>query len=306
MFLPSTAPLPNNSLTPLPQSWADERNARVGLLTLLTNRARAITDCYAPPSSFLEDAGPIVAARVAQAQANASTTAIASGTMDGTPAAQSSGNISSRVAPPVVLPLNQISLGTPGGVSIPADTSCRPQRSFIQSSAPPIPQPVMMMPKPAPAAASVNVQPSPPLAPPHWVNLCWAMRNGAVLQSQFSPADYLSLDWACSQKGYTGACIPPGPVEGYLQQGNLPMIPVSQAIIDAIPQAPDLTGVSCPQSWVMGGLSGIAPPWGSYSRGTPTQGSFDLLTAIQQYPWAAALVVGLGAWGLSKMGKGRR
>jgi hypothetical protein len=207
MLLSSTAPLPNNSLTPLPQSWADARNARIGMLTLLTNRAKSITDCYAPAASFLSDAGPIVAAQVAQAQANMSNATIASGTTDGTPNAASSGDTSSNAPAPVVLPLNSVALGTVGGSMMPAESSCHPGRRAI------IPQPRMMMPQPAPAI--VNTTPSYAL-----------------------------------------------------------------------------------------GMSGIAPPWGSYSRQSQNSGgSIDWLATICSHPVAAILIsAGIG-WALTQMAK---
>ena len=120
------------------------------MLTLLTNRAKSITDCYAPAGSFLSDAGPIVAAEVAAASAS---TAAMAATSDGV-VAQSSGDSPSSVVAPVVLPLNQIALGTPGGTSVLAVSSCSPHISRRT-----LPQPRMMMPQPAPAA--VNVQPAP-------------------------------------------------------------------------------------------------------------------------------------------------
>jgi hypothetical protein len=312
MLVSSSAPLPNNSLTPLPQAWADARNARMGMLTLLANRAKSITDCYAPASSFVADAGPIFAAQVAQTQANIPNATIASGAMDGTPNAPSSGDTSSRVPAPVVLPLNAVALGTVGGSMMPAESSCHPGRRAV------IPQPRMMMPQPAPAViAPQPAAPAPPdtqssyppspaqvMAAPAWKNLCWAMRNGAVLQSQFTAADYMNLDFTCSQKGYAGACPPPGAVEGYLLQPNLPMIPVSQTILDAIPQAPDLTGVGCPQSYVMGGLAGIAPRWGSYSRrAQDSGGSIDWLATICSHPLAAILISAAVGWGLTQITK---
>jgi hypothetical protein len=311
MLLSSSAPLPNNSLTPLSQSWVDARNARIGMLTLLANRAKSITDCYAPAVSFLSDVGPIVAAQVAQAQSNMSNATIASGTTDGTPNATSSGDTSSNTPAPVVLPLNSVALGTVGGSMMPAESSCHPGRRA------PIPQPRMMMPQPAPVViapqpaapalpATQSSYPSTPaqiMSTPQWTNLCWAMRNGAVLSSQFTAADYLNLDWACSQKGYTGACPPPPNVQKYLAQGNLPMIPVSQSVIDGIPQAPDLTGVACPQSYMMAGLSGIAPQWGSYSRSQDSGGSIDWLATICSHPVAAILIsAGIG-WALTQMTK---
>lgn len=295
MLLSSSAPLPNNTLTPIPQAWLDAGNARIGMLTLLANRAKSITDCYAPASSFIESSGPVVAASVAQVQA------LASGDASAVPSA---GESQSNVPPPVVLSLNPISLGTPGGGMVAARSACSKRRAASPQ------QPQMMMPQPAPAVLPAPTpQPIPPSTQssypaPQWTNLCWAMRNGAVLQSQFAPGDYNALDWACSQKGYVGACPPPPDVEAYLLQGSLPQIPVSQAVIDAIPNAPPLGGVSCPQSYVMAGLSGIAPPWGSYARSAGDGG--DLLSVIRHNPVVALLAVGVGLWGLSQAGKGRR
>lgn len=171
-YLPSDAPLPPNSLTPIPQSWVDSRNAKIGLLGLLTTRARSITDCYAPPVSFIASSGPNVAAQVAQAQANNLTSDY------GTPAAPSSGNIRSSNPAPVVLPLNQISYGTLGGTSMPATSSCDRGKSLAV-----IPQPRMMMPQPAPAISSPAVMGMSGYAP-QW---------GTFMQQMQAPG--MSIDW---------------------------------------------------------------------------------------------------------------
>lgn len=99
---------------------------------------------------------------------------------------------------------------------------------------------------------------------PRYSNLCWALRNGAVDRSQFAPGVYEALQLRCSQLGYAGACVPPPDVQTWLDQnrraGTLPAIYVTQADIDSLPQAPDLGGVSCPQSWKLGGMLDTSAP----------------------------------------------
>lgn len=96
--------------------------------------------------------------------------------------------------------------------------------------------------------------------PPQWTNLCWALRHGLVDASQFDPQQLMKLQFRCSQLGYAGNCIPPADVLVWLDQhrraGTLPRINVSDADIAALPQAPDLTGVSCTDSYRLGGMSG--------------------------------------------------
>ncbi len=69
MLVSSTAPLPNNTLTPIPQAWVDQRNAQIGLLSLKAARAAAITNCYAPANGFIDTVGPYTAQEVASVQA---------------------------------------------------------------------------------------------------------------------------------------------------------------------------------------------------------------------------------------------
>jgi hypothetical protein len=69
MLVSSTAPLPNNSLTPIPQSWVDARNLQIGLLSAKAAYAASITSCYAPANSFIDSVGPYTAQEVASTQA---------------------------------------------------------------------------------------------------------------------------------------------------------------------------------------------------------------------------------------------
>ena len=174
-------------------------------------------------------------------------------------------------------------------------------------SAPPPPAPAPVMPKPAPVLTPAGLR-----KPPEPTNLCWALRNGAVDASQFDRNELAKLMYRCSQLGYTGACIPPQWVTDYINanRGNLPHIAVTQATLDALPQAPDMQGVSCPDSWKMGGLAGIAPPWGDAALSDASvmggnQGG--LLDWIKAHPWISAGVgAGLVYLATNERRKGRR
>jgi hypothetical protein len=167
---------------------------------------------------------------------------------------------------------------------------------------PPSPTPTM------PAVAPVVVQ--TPIGPasiyagaqPKYSNLCWALRNGLVSQSQFSSDDLRKLSMRCGELGYAGTCPPPADVTAWIIQqtnaGTLPHISVSDADLAAIPHAPDLTGLSCQQAMIAGGLTGYAPPW-SDALVTDSTAQMDNPDAgvggwIAAHPWLS-LAIGVGA-----------
>lgn len=122
-----------------------------------------------------------------------------------------------------------------------------------------VPVPVTVAPTAAPPPGMVAVQ----MRAPTWNNLCWALRNGAVDASQFDPAELMKLQWACTQLGYAGSCFPPQDVMAWLdyhrRNKSLPHITVTDAEIAALAHAPDLTGVDCPTSWKLSGMTGYVP-----------------------------------------------
>ena len=202
---------------------------------------------------------------------------------------------------PVVIPLNR--------------NQARCSRTIVESR-PRNPQPTPTMPPVAPTilatpAGPVAVQPA---TQPHWNNLCWALRNGAVDASQFDKTELWNLAIKCGQMGYAGACPAPPDVEAWLVQGRangtLPHISVSQADLDAIPQAPPLNAVPCMQSYAMGGLSGIAPSWSNawvmpiddQDYPTPSSGLFGW---IQSHLWLSLAIAGGAALAFGRSGGDR-
>jgi hypothetical protein len=200
---------------------------------------------------------------------------------------------------PVVIPLNR--------------NQARCSRTIVETRLP-NPQPTPTMPEVAPTmlstpAGQVSVQPA---TQPHWNNLCWALRNGAVDASQFDKTELWNLAIKCGQMGYAGACVAPPDVLAWLVEGRangtLPHISVSQADLDAIPQAPPLSAVPCTQSYAMGGLSGIAPPW-SNAWVMPIDDSQDYPTStpglfgwIQSHPWLSLAIAGGAALAIGRSG----
>lgn len=179
------------------------------------------------------------------------------------------------------------------------------------------PDPKPTMPLVAPVVMQTVIGPAsfPPalaVSSPIWTNLCWAMRNGAVDVSQFDPAEFSALQYRCMQLGYTGACAPPPNTQAYLaagrRAGTLPHIQVSEDLLNAMPPAPPLGGVGCPESYRLGGgLTGYAPPWSDalVNSQPNTDGSPDVGVGawISDHPWLSiALAVG-GAVALSRRGR---
>ena len=129
----------------------------------------------------------------------------------------------------------------------------------------PTPVPLPAMPSPPPAANPPSPASLPAARPPTYANICWALRNGVVLQSQVPSAVGLK----CLQLGYYAGCetTPPNAAAWIAQEtaagNNFPPIAVSDSDLAAIPPAPaNLTTLSCAQSWQLGGLSGVALDWG--------------------------------------------
>src|ERR1700679_729398 len=125
MLVSSSGPLPNNGQTPVPQSWVDQRNAAIGLLSLRAAQSLAITNCFTPAGGFAESVGPYTAAEVASSQVSSAQVASdlsgatipsAGGT---SPAVESTTSWMSDAPsivgpPPVVLPFNPVALDAPG------------------------------------------------------------------------------------------------------------------------------------------------------------------------------------------------
>lgn len=158
MLVSSSAPLPNNTLTPIPQSWVDQRNAAIGLFSLRAAQALAITNCFTPAGGFAESVGPYTAAEVAQSQASspAAASAVAGATIPsaaGTSPAVASitsapGSAPSIVnPPPQVLPYNNVSLQALGLPPPGRSSSCNTGQALTYKQRMNQPQPKMLMPK---------------------------------------------------------------------------------------------------------------------------------------------------------------
>jgi hypothetical protein len=155
MLVPSTAPLPNNTLTPIPQTWVDARNAAIGLFSLRAAQSLAITNCYTPAGGYAESVGPYTAAEVAASQVSS---AQAASDLSGATIPSAAGT-SPAVAPtsswltdtpsivgpaPIVLPFNAVGLDAPGLPHPSGPTnSCQTRQQTNQRQA----QPQMLMPK---------------------------------------------------------------------------------------------------------------------------------------------------------------
>ena len=149
--------------------------------------------------------------------------------------------------------------------------------------------PLPTIPAPAPAANPPAPASQPALRPPTYSNICWALRNGVVLQAQVSAA----VLQACSQLGYAGACPPPAgnDAEWMAQQTTFPPIALTAAEIAAIPPAPPSIG-PCTSSYQLGGMAGVALNWGDAGLQQPsTQASSGAWPWILLLGGVAALVI---------------
>ena len=178
------------------------------------------------------------------------------------------------------------------------------------------PSPLPTMPLQAPTVVQTPIGPATlPGSPgaPHWTNLCWAFKNGAVDASQFDPKEYAALQFRCMQLGYVGGFPPPPNTLAYLtagrQAGNLPHIQVSQELLDAIQPAPPFgaTPMTREQSYAAAGLTGYAPPWSDalVTDSTRQMDNPDMGVGqwITDHPWLSLAIAVGGAVMLSRRGK---
>jgi hypothetical protein len=290
-YVSPDSPLPPNSLDPVSACQA-KRNARaVQCLENAVATAYSASQQIAGPDSFRSMGTPVVidVARSQNARAAASQ-----------PVVSVPPNVAAEMAAaPQMLPLN-VPESEYGGCSRNIGSLAPVPIAPRKPTMPPMmPAPVQLPPAQAQA--------------PKYSNLCWALRNAALDYSQFDPKEYMALQYACSQKGYTGSCFAPPLVSLWLDQqrraGTLPHISVPQSVIDAIPQAPDLTGVGCQDSYKLAGMAayrrkrGMGAAWGdagsvpcSWAKGNGKGFNWSTLG------WVALGVVGLYAVGR----KGRR
>lgn len=275
MYVRDTDPLPPNSQAPSSDCYDWGVCLQQSMAQSVAN-AQAASAQIAGPESFSQF-GPAVVIDVARSQ-NARAAADAVVLPSQVP------NVSREtMAAPTVVPLD---------VSEEEFSGC----SFRTGAVLPrvIPKQSITLPPAAPVPISISS------AAPKYSNLCWALRNGAVDQSQFDPAEFQALQYRCTQLGYAGACIPPPNVALWLDQqrraGTLPHISVRQSDLDGIPQAPDLNAVTCPQSWSMGGMTGyrrgMGVVWGD-AGGIPKGGGWQ-----SSGPSAALALLFFGALGV--------
>lgn len=253
-YVSPNCPLPRNSYDPVTACEAARAKKIVSDMEQAVSNAYAASQMIAGPSAFTSF-GPNVVIDVARAQ-------------NGMQAAQMQVkappvNVAGEmIAAPIVVPLN-VTEEEYGSCCVRGTGAIQPL---------PIAPPKLTMPQRLPDPITLPA-PDAPLVAPHWNNLCWALRNGSVDQSQFDPAEYMALSYRCTQLGYAGACVAPPLVALYLDRarraGTLPHISVRASDLDSIPQAPDLTGVNCPTSWSLGGMAGyrggrrgMGSPWG--------------------------------------------
>jgi hypothetical protein len=292
MYVRDTDPLPRNSQDPQTACEAARAALVVSNMEQSVQNAYAASQAIAGPESFTQF-GPAVVIDVARSQ-----NARAAATL---PVVFTAPNLQMELqAAPRVLPLN-VSPEQYSGCSIRGVDTAGPVKVAPQTVTMPARMPAPVQPAQVATAATA----------PKWKNLCWAMRNGAVDRSQFDPAEFQKLSYACTQKGYQGACVPPPMVALWLDQqrraGTLPHISVSQSDIDAIP-AYEMTGVlTCPQSWAQGGLvgyrRGMGAAWGDAGSMPTTPGWPGGSSSVNWKPWAFFAAVGVG---LFMMGKGGR
>lgn len=288
-YVRDTDPLPLNSETPS-SACADWGKCLQDSMAVSVANAQAASAMIAGPSSF-RSFGPAVVIDVARsqnAQAAAGVAALP---------AQAVSVAGEMMAAPTVLPLN-VTEEEYSGCSIRGTGALLPI---------PIAAQVVTMPARMPAAVVV---PDVAVAP-RYSNLCWALRNGAVDPSQFDPAEYAALSYRCTQLGYAGACVAPPNVALWLDQqrraGTLPHISVPAGMLEGIPQAPDLTGKNCPESWAMAGMGayrrrGMGAAWGDAGSIPTTPGwPGGSAAGASSNSWLALLLVGAVGVGLYVM-----
>jgi hypothetical protein len=173
--------------------------------------------------------------------------------------------------------------------------------------------PIPTMPLRAPVTVQTPIGPAsfpPPTMPgtPTWLNLCWAIRNGAADVSQFDPAELFQLEYKCAQLGYPGSCPPPPNTQAYLDSMRrnktpFPHIQITTDLLNSIPQAPPLTGVACPENYKMGGLSGVAPTWADALVMDQSGANVDNTSSMSGWGWLALALAAGGAVALSRRGR---
>ena len=271
MYVRDTDPLPPNSQTATGcASWASQLQA--SMAASIAN-AQAASASIAGPASFTQF-GPNVVIDVARSQNAMSAAGVAVAPSETPSPSQyfQSVNVADEImSAPTVLPLN-VTEEEYGG--------CCGTRNIAGLSRSVATPSVLTMPQRAPLPVVIPPNGAMPAAP-KYKNLCWALRNGAVDPSQFDPSEFQALQYRCTQQGYAGACVPPPLTALWLDQqrraGTLPHISVPQTALDAIPIAPDLTGVSCSDSWTLGGMAGLrrrgmGAPWGDAGSMPSTPG----------------------------------
>ena len=288
MYVRDTDPLPPNSGAPSSQCY-DWGVCFSKFMAQSVANAQAASAQIAGPNSFASF-GPAVVIDIARSQ-NARATADAV-IPSPSPASQSR----ELLAAPKVVPLN---------VTEQEFSGCGARSAVVLPTV--IPNQTITFPERAPVPVSVPQTASAP----KYKNLCWALRNGAVDQSQFDPAEFQALQYRCSQLGYAGACIPPANIALWLDQqrraGTLPHISVPQSVLDSIEPAPVLTAVNCPTSYQMGGMAayrrrkGMGAAWGD-AGSVPTSAGWPGASSGMSSGWGALLFFGAIGVGLYLMG----
>lgn len=237
MYVRDTDPLPCN-LTQPTQAQAAYDAAAVQNMEDSVNNAYAASQMIAGPSSF-SDLGAGVVVDVARAQNNMA--------------------VANRSASSIPSPSSELALRGPRVFALNVDQAeyagcSRGGATYSPARVAP-PQPITM-----PDRAPVPVVISPGGTPPKYNNLCFALRNGLVMQAQFSPDEYAALYQKCAELGYAGGCpTPPNVLIWQLQQqaaGTLPHLEATPGVLAVIPHAPDLQALSCQQANALPGMSG--------------------------------------------------
>lgn len=302
MYLPSNTPIMQDAQD---CAIADAQASLARMLCIQTKIARGRAEIFRTiisPAQVAAQFGSqpaVSAAKMQQQTLGARTSAWLYGDGSGAPAGTPGAAPQVMLTSPQVYPLNR------GGGCLPSGQLPLQKQAAVATPTvlPQAPVDVHLPGIPGPGAAVSTA------APPHWSNLCWALRNGAVDQSQFTPSEFAALQYRCTQQGYHGACVPPPNTQAYLTAGraagNLPHIPVGPEVLAAIPQAPDQQ-MDCGQSYVMAGLTGYAPPWSDafVTENAVQNNQGGVMGWIQSHLWLSLAVVGAGV--LVASGKGRR